>query len=82
MVKKVKRKYVRRVVLEAPQSTPVPIKEEINSRPSGVTQADIDMLPPSLVYQLQAMTLSRKMFNLPDNLKERTEAMVRRFRGY
>ena len=89
MKRRVKRKYTRRVLETAPESTPEPIKAESKVIvPSVVTQADIDMLPASLVYQLQAGTKQRALANrisggqYPDNLKERTEQMVRRFRGY
>jgi hypothetical protein len=47
-----------------------------------ITAADIALLPPSLKYQLEAVTRSRKILHLPDNLKERTENAVRGFRGY
>lgn len=47
-----------------------------------ITQADIELLPPSMKYRLEMETRNRKIFGLPDNLKERTESMVRRFRGY
>ena len=53
-----------------------------------VTEADIAMLPPSLKLQLEGETKRRAFANrfrkglFPDNLKERTEAMVRRFRGW
>ena len=73
-----------------PKSTTEALKETGGSKPllvvnsiepDEVKQSDIDILPPSLKYQLEAMTRTRKMFNLPDNLKERAEAMVRNFRG-
>lgn len=84
MMKK-KRKYTRKIDVES-KSTPA--EEESNSRPpSEVIQADISMLPPSLKSQLEAGTKQRALANriskgqYPDNLKERTEQMVRRFQG-
>jgi len=47
-----------------------------------VTQADIDLLPPSFKYNIDYVTHQRKVLKLPDNIKERTEQAVRRFRGY
>ena len=90
----------RRIVETATESATEPIKagsrgiipllyHKVNVvEPSVVTQADIDLLPPSLVYELQAGTKWRALANrilpgkFPDNLRERTEAVVRRFRGY
>ena len=51
----------------------------VTARVSVVTEADIAMLPPSLKHMLQAETRRRKILRLPDNLKERTEQMVKRF---
>ncbi len=88
---KKKRKYTRKVkevVLVLPPET---IKADMggivtDGVPSfapryEVVQADIDLLPPSLKAQLKAGTEIRKRHNLPDNLKERIEAMVKRFQG-
>lgn len=68
-------------------TSPTDVKLQIPGRAAPmigakITTADISLLPPSLKYQLDAETRSRKIFGLPDNLKERTENMVRRFRGY
>jgi len=54
----------------------------VTARASVVTDADIALLPPSLRLQLEGLTRLRRIYGMPDNLKERTEAMVRRFRGY
>jgi hypothetical protein len=61
------------------------VKPELSLKSEAVkpiTDKDIAMLPPSLKFQLEAQTRARKMLKLPDNLRERTEAMVRMFRGY
>lgn len=61
------------------------VKPALNHRSEPVkliTDADIAMLPPSLKFQLEAVTRSRKVLKMPDNLRERTENAVRRFRGY
>ena len=76
MMKKVKRKYTRRVSPEGTESNSSPIKA------SEVTQADIELLPPSLRLMLEQGTRFRKAHHLRDNLKEMTEMMVRRFRGH
>ncbi len=47
-----------------------------------VTDADIEALPMSLKAQLQAETNARRVFKMHDNLREREENMVRRFRGW
>lgn len=51
-------------------------------RDTAITDADIELLPPSLKFQLEAQTRVRKILKLPDNLRERTEMMVQMFRGY
>lgn len=48
----------------------------------GVTQAEIDNLPPSLKFQIDMETRRRQILKMPLELKERQEYQVRRFRGY
>jgi hypothetical protein len=48
----------------------------------GVTQAEIDQLPPSLKYAVDAETRRRQVLKMPLEIKERQEMAVRRFRGY
>jgi len=48
----------------------------------GVTQAEIDNLPPSLKFQIEQGTKVRQTLHIPLEIKERTEMAVRRFRGY
>jgi len=80
---KVKRKYARKVTPETPPDAPESSTEPIKAISSGkIPVTEVDMLPPSLKMQLDAMTKLRARHHIPDNLKERTEAMVRRFRGY
>ncbi len=47
-----------------------------------VTDEDIKNLPLSLRFQLDRETLRRKVLKQPDNLRERQENMVKRFRGF
>ncbi len=47
-----------------------------------VTDAEIENLPMSLKAQIIAETNTRRVLKLPDNLRGRQEAMVRRFRGF
>ena len=77
-MKRGKRKYTHKVPAIAPESTTEPIKEIGGSE---ITQAALDILPLSLRVQLEAVTKARARAHLLDNLKERTEAMVRRFKG-
>lgn len=58
------------------------VEAQLKKEPVPVTQKEIDGLPPSLKAQLAAITRMRKVFKLPDNLKEREIQMVRYFRGY
>jgi len=62
--------------------TDAPIKRVTQNVTSVVTQADIDNLPQSLKFQINSTTRSRQIFRMPDNLRERQEVAVRRFRGY
>ena len=47
-----------------------------------VTPEGIDALPLSLKAQIEVETRAPKILHMPDNLRERQEAMVRRFRGW
>ena len=78
IMKKVKRRSTKKVVQDAPQSDLGAIKVKSNGI-LPIEQADI--LPLSLRMQLEAGTRARVRAHLPDNLKERTEAMIRRFKG-
>lgn len=57
-------------------ATKAPVKQQ------GVTQAEIDQLPPSLKYSVDAETRRRQVLKMPLEIKERQEMAVRRFRGY
>lgn len=86
-MRKPKRKYTRKTVTETPPDAPKlatePLKPQSSGKtPSVVTEADVALLPPSLRMQLEAVTRLRERHQIPDNLKERIEQMVRRFRGY
>ena len=81
-MKKTKRQPNKKVspVATGRDSTPIVVGSRENV-PTEVMQTDIDMLPASLKAVLDAGTRARARVHLPDNLKERTEAMVRRFKG-
>ena len=51
-------------------------------KPTGVTQADYDNLPPSLKFQVEAGTRTRQILKMPLQIEERKTQAVRRFRGY
>jgi hypothetical protein len=57
--------------------TPQPLKVT-----QGVTQAEIDQLPPSLKYGIDMETRRRQILKMPLEIKERQIMAVRRFRGY
>ena len=79
-MKRVKRKYTRKTPPDAPKLAAEPIKAQSSKKiPLEVTEADI--LPPSLRIQLEVITRLRARHKIPDNLRERTEQMVRRFKG-
>ena len=59
-----------------------PVLSPRNEAVKPVTDEDIAMLPPSLKFQLDRETQTRRIFKMPDNLRERSEVAVRRFRGY
>ncbi len=57
-----------------------PVITVVDGRP-GITASDIELLPPSLRYQIEAVSRARRALRMPDNLRERQEAAVRRFKG-
>ena len=81
--RKEKRKYVRKVAVVIPETiTPlVEVATDIHAL-SSVSEQDILLLPPSLVYQLRMGTEMRRIHKMADNIRERTEQAVRRYRGY
>lgn len=80
--KKAEAEAVTQGVTNTKVTNDVMVTKPVKVMSNKITQADIELLPLSLKYQLEAETRSRKIFGLPDNLKERTEMAVRRFRGY
>ncbi len=56
--------------------------ELVTHRVTEVTDDEIGNLPMSLKAQIIAETNTRRVLKLPDNLRGRQEAMVRRFRGF
>jgi hypothetical protein len=66
-------------VAEGSKAEPKPSNTQVTQ---GVTQAEIDQLPPSLKYAVDAETRRRQVLKMPLEIKERQEMAVRRFRGY
>ena len=58
------------------------ITERKQKAKQPITQKDVDRLPLSLRGALVRETAARRVLKLPDNLRERQEIAVRRFRGY
>jgi hypothetical protein len=76
---RVRRHRERKKAEEERRETVTPL---VTIRNTPVTPAEIENLPLSLKAQLNAETRRRQVLKIPDNLKERQEAMVRRFRGF
>lgn len=74
------RRYRERQKVEAEKREAVTPFVTIGNSP--VTPVEIESLPLSLKMQIRNITNARKVLHLPDNLEERQEAMVRRFRGF
>jgi hypothetical protein len=58
------------------------VTEPVTHSNVTITQADFDNLPPSLKFQVEAGTRTRKILKQPLELEERKAQAVRRFRGY
>jgi hypothetical protein len=88
-MKKVKRKYTRKVVPDAPESISTPVQEErsIVDRATGevIVKHDgsfsFNDLPLSIRAGVERTIKYRERLKLPDDSKERKELAVRMFRG-
>lgn len=90
-MRKVKRKYTRKVTPETPQDAPELKSRGIKEESSRIPQVDkvtvpvgefsFDDLPLSLRMQVESIIKWRKAKGLPDDSKERIERAVKYFRG-